>query len=117
MNQYVFRPGACSGSDHLQFRKKDARAGEEPPRQDALYVLDMAFFFFLESIFKEVIATFDMFEDTCITRKQWQSIARLNIPEIVPPEFVHEARETVSSIDHWVQEEIGEDEEFIVIGV
>ena len=41
----------------------------------------------------------------------------LNIPETVLPEFVNEAMETLSAIDRWVTEEIGENEEFIIIGV
>ena len=32
-----------------------------------------------------------MFEDTCVTRREWQEIMHLNIPEIVPSEFVNEA--------------------------
>lgn len=68
-------------------------------------------------IFREIITSFDMFEDTCVTRREWQEIMHLNIPEIVPSEFVNEAMETLSAIDRWVAEEIGENEEFIVIGV
>lgn len=41
----------------------------------------------------------------------------LNISVILPPEFVNDAKETVSAIDSWVTEEIGENEEFIIIGV
>ena len=37
--------------------------------------------------------------------------------EIVPFEFVNEAKETMPDIDRWVREEIGENEEFIIIGV
>lgn len=40
-----------------------------------------------------------MFEDTCVTRREWQEIMHLNIPEIVPSEFVNEAIETLSAID------------------
>ena len=58
-----------------------------------------------------------MFEDTCVTRREWQEIMHLNIPEIVPSEFVNEAKEAVSDIDRWVTEEIGENEDFIIIGV
>ena len=36
---------------------------------------------------------------------------------IAPSEFANEAKEAVSAIDRWVTEEIGENEEFIVIGV
>ena len=42
---------------------------------------------------------------------------QLNIPETVLPEFVSDAKETISAIDRWVTAEIGENEEFIVIGV
>lgn len=47
---------------------------------------------------------------------------QLNIPETVLPEFVSDAfvsdaKETISAIDRWATEEIGENEEFIVIGV
>ena len=67
--------------------------------------------------YSEKSSFFDMFEDTCVTRREWQEIMHLNIPEIVPSEFVNEAMETLSAIDRWVTEEIGENEEFIVIGV
>ena len=42
---------------------------------------------------------------------------QLNIPETVLTEFVSDAKETISATDRWVTEEIGENEEFIVIGV
>ena len=117
MNKYVYKLGEFSGSDYLEFRKGNSGAGRKFLRQDSLYVLDSAFFFFLERIFREIITFFDMFEDTCVTRREWQKIMHLNIPEIVPSEFVNEAMETLSAIDRWVTEEIGENEEFIVIGV
>lgn len=117
MNEYVCKFGGFSGSDSLEFRKGNSGAGRKFLRQDSLYVLDSAFFFFLERIFREIITSFDMFEDTCVTRREWQEIMHLNIPEIVPSEFVNEAMETLSAIDRWVTEEIGENEEFIVIGV
>ena len=117
MNTYVFKLGEFSGSDCLEFRKGNANAGGKFLRQDSLYVLDDAFFFFLENTFKEIVAAFDMFEDTCITKNQWQKIMHLSIPEIVRPEFVNEARETLAAIDCWVEDEVGEDKEFIVIGV
>lgn len=44
-------------------------------------------------------------------------IMHLNIPEIVPFAFVNEAKATMPDIDRWVREEIGENEEFIIIGV
>ena len=117
MNEYVCKHGEFSGSDYLEFRKGNSGAGRKFLRQDSLYVLDSAFFFFLERIFREIITFFDMFEDTCVTRREWQEIMHLNISEIVPSEFVNEAMETLSAIDRWVTEEIGENEEFIVIGV
>ena len=117
MNKYVFKLGKFSGSDCLEFRKGKFAADGKFLRQDSLYVLDNAFFFFLESIFHETIFAFDMFEDTCVTRREWQDIMHLSISEIVPSEFVKEAKETLSVIDRWVTEEIGEDEEFIIIGV
>ena len=117
MKEYVCKLGEFSGSDYLEFRKGNSGAGRKFLRQDSLYVLDSAFFFFLERIFREIITSFDMFEDTCVTRREWQEIMHLNIPEIVPSEFVNEAMETLSAIDRWVAEEIGENEEFIVIGV
>ena len=117
MNEYVFKLGEFSGSDLLEFRKGNSDAGRKFLRQDSLYVLDNAFFFFLESMFQEVIPSFDMFEDTCVTKKEWQEIMQLNISENVCPEFVNEVEETISAIDRWVTEELGENEEFIVIGV
>lgn len=44
-------------------------------------------------------------------------IIHLYISEIVPFEFVNEAKATMPDIDRWVREEIGENEEFIIIGV
>ena len=117
MNEYVCKLGEFSGSDYLEFRKGNSGAGRKFLRQDSLYVLDSSFSFFLERIFREIITSFDMFEDTCVTRREWKEIMHLNIPEIVPSEFVNEAMETLSAIDRWVTEEIGENEEFIVIGV
>lgn len=117
MNQYVYKLGEFSGSDYLEFRKASSGADRKFLRQDSLYVLDNAFYFFLESAFQEVIASFDMFEDTSVTRGEWQKMMQLNIPEVVLPEFVSDAEETMSAIDRWVTEEIGETEEFIIIGV
>ena len=39
--------------------------------QDSLYVLDNAFYFFLASAFQKVSVSFDMFEDTSVTRGEW----------------------------------------------
>ena len=115
MEQYVFKLGEFRGRDLLEFRKGNTKAGKKFLRQDSLYVLDNAFFFFLEGIFQEVVASFDMFGDTYITREQWQEITRLSIPEIICPEFADEVKETVSAIDLWIKEEAVE--EFVVIGV
>ena len=82
-----------------------------------LFVLDNAFYFFLESAFQKVFVSFDMFEDTSVTRGEWRKMMHLNIPETVLPEFVSDAKKTISAINRWVTEEIGENEEFIVIGV
>ena len=62
MNEYVCKLGEFSGSDYLEFRKGNSGAGRKFLRQDSLYVLDSAFFFFLERIFREIITFFDMFE-------------------------------------------------------
>ena len=115
MNEYVCKLGEFSGSDYLEFRKGNSGAGRKFLRQDSLYVLDSAFFFFLERIFREIFTSFDMFEDTCVTRREWQEIMHLNIPEIVPSEFVNEAMETLSAIDRWVTEEIGEKPGFFAV--
>lgn len=118
MNRSVFKLGEFSGSDCLEFRKGNANAGRKFLRQDSLYVLDDAFFFFLESLFQKVIPAFDMFEDTCVTRSEWQKVMRLNISETVLPEFVTEAEETLAAIDRcWIATEIGETEGFRIIGV
>ena len=117
MNRSVFKFGEFSGSDCLEFRKGNANAGRKFLRQDSLYLLDDAFFFFLESLFQEVIPAFDMFEDTFVTRSEWQKIMHLNISEMVRPEFVTEAEETLAEIDRWITTEIGENEGFRIIGV
>lgn len=41
----------------------------------------------------------------------------LNISEMVRPEFVTEAEETLAEIDRWITTEIGENEGFRIIGV
>lgn len=117
MNKYVYKLGEFSGSDYLEFRKGNSGAGRKFLRQDSLYVLDNAFYFFLEGAFQKVFVSFDMFEDTSVTRGEWRKMMQLNIPETVLPGFVSDAKETISAIDRWVTEEIGENEEFIVIGV
>lgn len=117
MNKYVYKLGEFSGSDYLEFRKGNSGAGRKFLRQDSLYVLDNAFYFFLKSAFQKVFVSFDMFEDTSVTRGEWRKMMQLNIPETVLPGFVSDAKETISAIDRWVTEEIGENEEFIVIGV
>lgn len=117
MNKYVYKLGEFSGSDYLKFRKGNSGSGRKFLRQDSLYVLDNTFYFFLESAFQKVFVSFDMFEDTSVTRGEWRKMMQLNIPETVLPEFVSDAKETISAIDRWVTEEIGENEEFIVIGV
>lgn len=117
MNKYVYKLGEFSGSDYLKSRKGNSGAGRKFLRQDSLYVLDNVFYFFLESAFQKVFVSFDMFEDTSVTRGEWRKMMQLNIPETVLPEFVSDAKETISAINRWVTEEIGENEEFIVIGV
>lgn len=117
MSEYAFQLGEFSGSEYLELRKGSAHEGRKFLKQDSLYVLDNAFFFFLESIFKEVVAAFDMFEDTCITKNQWQEIMLLSIPDIVHPDFINEAEKTLVAINRWVEEKIGDGEEFIIIGV
>ena len=62
--------------------------------------------FFLESAFQKVFVSFDMFEDTSVTRGEWRKLMQLNIPETVLPEFVSDAKETISAIDRWVTGEI-----------
>ena len=83
MNKYVYKLGEFSGSDYLEFRKGNSGAGRKILRQDSLYVLDNAFYFFLESAFQKVFVSFDMFEDTSVTRGEWRKMMQLNIPETV----------------------------------
>lgn len=75
------------------------------------------FTFSWKAHFQKVFVSFDMFEDTSVIRGEWRKMMQLNIPETVLPEFVSDAKETIYAIDRWVTEEIGENEEFIVIGV
>lgn len=85
MNEYVCKHGEFSGSDYLEFRKGNSGAGRKFLRQDSLYVLDSAFFFFLERIFREIITSFDMFEDrlqiypSIICHIQWSG-ANVSVP-------------------------------------
>ena len=71
MNKYVYKLGEFSSSDYLEFRKGNSGAGRKFLRQDSLYVLDNAFYFFLESAFQKVFVSFDMFEDTSVTRGEF----------------------------------------------
>lgn len=85
MNKYVYKLGEFSGSDYLEFRKGNSGAGRKFLRQDSLYVLDNAFYFFLESAFQKVFVSFDMFEDTSVTRGEWRKMMQLNIQKPFSP--------------------------------
>ena len=63
MNEYVCKLGEFSGSDYLEFRKGNSGAGRKFLRQDSLYVLDSAFFFFLERIFREIISYISVYAE------------------------------------------------------
>ncbi len=117
MNQYVFHLGEFGGSALLEFRKGNNHKERKFSNSDSLYVSDDAFFFFLEYLFRHVVSTFDMFEDTCISKKQWSDVMRLSIPDLLNGKFADEAMKTLETINGWVEEHVADDEEFIVIGV
>ena len=85
MNKYVYKLGEFSSSDYLEFRKENSGAGRKFLRQDSLYVLDNAFYFFLESAFQKVFVSFDMFEDTSVTRGEWRKMMQLHIQKPFSP--------------------------------
>jgi hypothetical protein len=117
MNEYIFRLGEFKGSDLLEFRKGNDRTERKFQRADSLYVLDDAFFFFLESIIKNVVPEFDMFEDTYISNEQWRAVMQLDIERLVYDDYVQTVRETLKAIDSWVESLSKEDEGFTVLGV
>jgi hypothetical protein len=118
MNEYIFQLGEFSGSDLLEFRKGNDRNERKFQRADSLYVLDDAFFFFLESIIMAAVPEFDMFEDTYISKQQWHSVMQLDIAPFICSKDIEVAYETLKVIDSWVESSIkADDEGFIVLGV
>lgn len=118
MHKYIIPFDELSGTDHLQIRKGDNRGGQALSLQESLYVSDDAFYLFLELIFRKVVPHFDMFENTCITRKQWDDIMRLNISDFaeIRKERIAAAK-TLGAIHCWVNEHIADGEVFTIIGV
>lgn len=117
MDKYVFHSGKPDGSDWVEFRKGSVRDESAFLRTDSLYVSDNAFFFFLEAIIKEVIPSFDMFQETCMVKRQWDEIMELNIAEIIDASVLKDAQVTLKAIHCWIECHIGDDEEFTIIGV
>ena len=116
-DHYIYRLGEFEGSDLLEFRAGADRAERKFLRQDSLYVLDVAFWFGLEAVFREVEPCFDMFEDTVITKRQWREMTRLDLNEILDEAFVREIAETIHGINEWVEATIPDGGKFLVIGV
>ncbi|HIT57906.1 MAG TPA: hypothetical protein IAA94_08135 [Candidatus Galloscillospira stercoripullorum] len=117
MNKYIFALGEFSDSNFLELRKACNIKDHKLTRPDSLYVIDDAFFFFLEAIFREVVEDFDMFEDTYISKSQWQRIMKLNLKEIVDPNDFNIVMQILSDINDWVEVHIDDACGFIVIGV
>ena len=117
MCEYVFSLGEFSGSDFLELRKGYNVTDHKFTRQDSLYVLDNAFFLFLEVLFRDVVDNFDMFENTYMSKSQWQLIMKLDLKEFVYPDDFDVAMQTLSDINDWVEVHVDNDSGFTVIGV
>ena len=117
MHRYIFSLGEFSGSDFLELRKGCKVTDHKFTRLDSLYIIDDAFFFFLEALFREVVEDFDMFEDTYISKSQWQRIMKLNLTEIFDPNNLSIVRLILSVINDWVKVHIDDACGFSVIGV
>lgn len=117
MTDYIYRLGEFSGSDLLELRRIDFYKERKFLRSDSLYIDDTVFFHFLEGVFCMVVDTFDMYEDTVITKDQWRQIMALDISTIIESEDLEMVREVLRDIDAWVEDTIKENDAFIVMGV
>ena len=117
MNKYVFSLGEFSGSNFLELRKDCEITDHRLTRPDSLYVMDDAFYFFLEALFCEVVEDFDMFDDTYILKSQWKNIMKLNLTEFFDPNELSIVRQILSDINDWVETHIDDASGFSVIGV
>ena len=97
MNMFVSTE-EFSGSDYLEFRKGNSGAGRKFLRQDSLYVLDSAFSSFWKEYSEKSLHPLICLKILVLQEKRVAEIMHLNIPEIVPSEFVNEAMETLSAM-------------------
>ena len=118
MSRYVFHLGEFNGSDMLEFQLEKQHGSEGKFRDsDSLYVEDVAFYFFLEDIFKEVVLDFDVFEDTAIEKSQWEKIMQLNCLRYAGNIDAQLIVDTLNEINEWVNRFIPDDGCFVVMGV
>ena len=116
---YIYHLGEFSGSDLIEFQSCDLPERRKFSDPVSLYVDDAAFYFYLETLFQEVVSDFDMFEDTIITRNQWHQITLLNPSSLlnIDADELQLIQKTLSGIDRWVAENVSEGGSFLVIGV
>ena len=116
---FIYHLGEFNGSDLLEFQSCDLPERRKFSDSTSLYVDDAAFYFYLETLFQEIVSTFDMFENCHITKKQWHQIMVLDVPSIfdVDRTELELIQQTLTCIDRWVTENVPEDGSFLVLGI
>lgn len=117
MKHFIFELGDFNGSEYLELRKGYVCSERKFTRSDSLYILDDAFYFFLEAVFFAVVSSFDMFEDTFISKSQWKRIMNLNLKDVVDFEDYDLVAKTLDEINNWVKSIPDSESGFTVIGV
>lgn len=117
MSNFIFQLGDFNGSDYLELRKGHNLSERKFTRSDSLYILDDAFYFFLEAVFCEVVADFDMFEETYISKSQWEGILHLDLTDVVDSADYDLVTKTLNDINDWVKTIPDGVSGFTVIGV
>lgn len=117
MSNFIFQLGDFNGSDYLELRKGHNLSERKFTRSDSLYILDDAFYFFSEAVFCEVVADFDMFEETYIPNSQWEDIMNLDLKEVVALKYFNVVTNTLNAINNWVNATPNSESGFTVIGV
>ncbi|MFQ9555893.1 MAG: hypothetical protein ACLR1P_08035 [Oscillospiraceae bacterium] len=107
MNKYVYKLGEFSGSDYLEFRKGNSGAGRKiASTRFTVCNWTTRFTFSWKVHFKKSLCHSICLKILVLQEEEWRKLMQLNIPETVLPEFVSDAKETISAIDRWVTGEI-----------
>lgn len=117
MENFIFKLGNFNGSEYLELREGRDLSDRKFTRTDSLYILDDAFYCFLEAVFSEVVADFDMFENIYISKSQWEGILHLDLTDVVDSTDYDLAAKTLNDINDWVKTIPDSVSGFTVIGV